>query len=95
MLRRKGVQIRQRDLGSAVTLIGSLTLSSTKYGDEWIQALHLQHPQSVNSSGHLASLMKPELLNLGALGMRFRGLESVETAEGKAGVVQEWLVDIL
>lgn len=72
-----------------------LSLDATWHRKEGsISRLALWEVSNQTPSGLIAELMEPTLLGLGHGRMRFRGIERINTPDGPAGVVQEWLVSV-
>lgn len=95
-MRHLGRRLPARDCRSLRD--GDLTLDcALGYPSEpgGVLRLCLTDRRNKSNAGKIAELFEPVLVNLGALGMRFRGFERVSTPDGPAAVAQEWLVEIL
>jgi hypothetical protein len=94
LLRRFGVRLGDRDAAGAEPLLGELQLSETQYNGCAVRMLTLAKLGS-NVDNMLATLAEPVILGLGNNRTRFRGIEAVKTRDGKAGMVQEWIVEVV
>jgi hypothetical protein len=91
-MRHHGRKLRRLEIGSAPSLAGELTLSTTHHkGSGAVPRLNLQERHNQTPEGLLAVLYEPQLVSLVGDGMRFRGIESV----ADTGYVQEWLIELV
>ena len=94
LLRRFGVRLRDREAVGAEPLLGELQLSDTQYNGRAVRTLTLSK-LGTTVDNTLAKLAEPVILGLGNNRMRFRGIEAIQTRDGKAGMIQEWLVEVV
>ena len=90
-LRYQGQRLPPQDWQNTPPLVGNLSLHQVHFkGFGSVEVLELWEISNQTQDGKLAVLYEPRLVSLGNELMLFRGVETI----GKAGVVQEWRVEL-
>lgn len=92
LLRRRGVLIARKPAVAVWSEEGYLETMVDRVGQQPGRRLVLRALQSAPGCGILAELFRPTLISIQHDVIHVRGLEPLDTADGVAAVVQEWLV---
>lgn len=92
LLRQRGVLVARKPAAFAWSEQGYLETMVDRVGRHPGRRLVLRALQSAPGCGILAELFRPTLVSIQHEVIHFRGLEPLDTSDGVAAVVQEWLV---
>ena len=92
LLRRRGVLVAYMPAALTWSEEGYLETMVDRVGRHPGRRLVLRALQSAPGCGILAQLFQPTLISIQQEVIHVRGLEPLDTADGVAAVVQEWLV---
>lgn len=91
-LRRRGVLVTPKPAALAWSDEGYLETVIDRAGCHPGRQLVLRALQSAPGCGILARLFRPALISIQHDFIHFRGVEPLDTVDGVAAVIQEWLV---
>ncbi|WP_284196352.1 hypothetical protein [Chitinimonas prasina] len=98
-LRNQGRKLAESAWRNNPTKPGTMSLSSTTYGERRVELLTFYETQPnqvvAGKNGLAMALYEPRLITLGSGRMRFAGFESVGTGQEARGVVQEWITEVV
>lgn len=92
LLRRRGVLLAQGPRAAAWSDEGYVETLVGRAGPQAGRRLVLRALQSAPGCGVIFQLFRPTLVSIKHDVIRIRGIEPLDTADGLAAVVQEWLV---
>lgn len=92
LLRRRGVLVTPKPVTLAWSEEGYLETMVDRVGHHPGRRLVLRALQSAPGCGIMFQLFRPALVSVEQEVLRIRGVEPLDTADGVAAVVQEWLV---
>jgi hypothetical protein len=92
LLRRRGVLLAPRPTAVAWSEEGYVETLVDRTGPQAGRRLVLRALQSAPGCGVMFQLFRPTLVSIEHDFMRVRGIEPLDTVDGLAAVVQEWLV---
>jgi hypothetical protein len=92
LLRRRGVLVARGPAAVPWSDEGYVETTVDRLGHHPGRRLVLRALQSAPGCGVLAQLFRPTLISIQHEVIHIRGLEPLDTADGVAAVVQEWLV---
>jgi len=96
MTRRSGRALRKGELEELRPLYGELSIAETNYRNVGrVRHLDLIDPNNTTAAGHLATLLYPELENLGSRILVFRGFEVIQDGAEKRSYMQQWRCTVL
>jgi hypothetical protein len=91
LMRRRGVRLPGRDIANSPTFEGEL---SAAYVRQHFFA-SLRDPQSNVNAAVLPDLYEAVLIGLGSDLLILRGIERIDTPQGRMAVVQDWRCELL
>lgn len=90
LLRRRGRRLPWLEVVNGPTHTGDLRSHSIERSGNRFHVLTLARADTPTAASAVPELYEPVLLGFTVLSFRLRGYESLESDDGRVGVVQEW-----